>query len=156
MTATTVTTMLCPTCLAELRVGWSEALVWCPRCRHHYGRDYLRPRDETPCRCGHRRAAHGPRWGLAYACPLSTCPCNEKEKPMPKLIRSIVEYPGGTDVEYVALPETWDDMTAEQRDAYCVEIAVTHQNNTTPCGAQPVDLDDTELARIRRDGLLVD
>lgn len=155
---TSVTTMLCPTCSADLRVGWSEALVWCPRCRHYFDREFLRPRDETPCStCGHRLAGHGPRWGLACACSLSTCTCNAKETTtMPRLIRSSVEYPGGTDVEYYPLPEGWDDWDEAQQDAYCVEAAVTHQTNIAPCGASVENLDDTQLARLRRDGLLIE
>jgi hypothetical protein len=82
---TSVITMLCPTCLAELLVGWSEALVWCPRCATHHDQEFLDPRDETPCPgCGHRRSAHGRHHGYTYACGLSTCGCRHqpKEKPM--------------------------------------------------------------------------
>lgn len=80
---TTVEVRLCPTCTAELRVGWSDALPWCFRCRHHYPRHALRDRDETPCTaCEHPVRTHGPRHGLAWAC-LSGCPCTEpKEKPV--------------------------------------------------------------------------
>lgn len=76
-----MTTLLCPVSFVELRVGPSETSVPCPRCATRHDAAFLAPRDETLCACGHRLAAHGPRWGLAYACPTSGCGCRQ---PNPK------------------------------------------------------------------------
>lgn len=81
-----MTTVLCPVSFAVLRVGWSEALVWCPRCATHHPRRFLADRDDTPCTsCGHPARTHAPRYGLAYACGLTGCGCQPKEKPMPDI-----------------------------------------------------------------------
>lgn len=85
---TAVIVQLCPVSYAEFEILWSQALVWCPRCAVHHDREFLRPRDDTPCpACGHRRSAHGRHRGRSYTCSLSICGCrqpNPKEKPMPE------------------------------------------------------------------------
>lgn len=54
-------------------------------------------------------------------------------------IRSTVEHPGGIDEEWCTVPRTeWDAMTQQKRNDLCVEVAVGHQNNVAPCGAQDV------------------
>lgn len=79
-----MTTYLCPVSFAELRVGESEALPWCPRCATHHDRGFLRDRDDTPCpTCGHPSRTHGRRHGLTYACGLSTCGCRHQSKEKP-------------------------------------------------------------------------
>lgn len=58
-------------------------------------------------------------------------------------IRSTVEHPGGLDEDYVAVPRAeWAAMTADQRDIFLVNVAVEHQNNVAPCGAQEIDAAD--------------
>lgn len=73
------------------------------------------------------------------------------------LIRSSVEPDRGeTSIEYHQLPDNWNDMSEAEQESLLVDIAVTHQTNVAPCGAGVVDVDDAELARIRRDGLIVE
>jgi hypothetical protein len=54
-------------------------------------------------------------------------------------IGSIVEMGITEDIEYHDLPDGWDDWTTEQQAAFCVDVAVTHQNNVAPCGATVID-----------------
>jgi hypothetical protein len=55
------------------------------------------------------------------------------------VIRSSVDMIYGTDVVYYSVSaQRWFEMTAEQQDQFCVDIAVEHQNNVAGCGASRV------------------
>jgi len=52
------------------------------------------------------------------------------------VIRSSVEMLYGDDVIYYSVSaDEWSKMTEHERDKFCSNIAVEHQNNVAPCGA---------------------
>lgn len=122
-----MTTRLCPVSFAELRVGWSQALVWCPRCATHHDAAFLHPRDEIPCStCGHRLSGHGRYHGHFYACSLSTCGCtatDPKENTVTdlsydyetlarELARDMI-FDHARDVEHLSITEKLADMDTD-------------------------------------------
>ena len=55
-------------------------------------------------------------------------------------IYSTVEYSTDLDEEYCSVDRAeWEAMSPGERDAYLVDVAVNHQNNVAPSGAQVVE-----------------
>lgn len=58
-------------------------------------------------------------------------------------IRSTVECGPEVNEDFINVPRAqWDAMTAAEQSQYLVDVAVDHQNNVAPCGAQVVDPDE--------------
>lgn len=75
---------------------------------------------------------------------------------MTRLIHAHVEGPGFFEEQYFTLPTEWDTWTEDQQESYCVETAVTMQNEIAPCGGNVIEVSDKQLAEIKRDHNITD
>lgn len=75
-----------------------------------------------------------------------------KEQNMTTIIRSTVEFSNESHTMYCPTPDDWDQMTQEQRNEYCDDVAITHQNDIAPCGADVIEADSEDMRRIMASG----